>query len=124
MELLKYGCVGLLSNLIAYLGYLTLVWLNMDPKVAMTVVYVVAVLQSFLLNRSWTFQFGGDGSKALSRYFAAYFLGYVMNLVVLYCLVDRAGYSHEIVQGAIILPMALFLFLMQKLWVFRERSHG
>ena len=47
-----------------------------------------------------------------------------LNMLVLVLLVDRAGYPHLWVQGAMILVLAVMLFLMQKLWVFREGAGG
>jgi putative flippase GtrA len=57
---------------------------------------------------------------AFVRYCSAYGLGYVINLLVLIVLVDRMGYPHEIVQGVMILSLAVMLFLLQKFWVFRQ----
>jgi hypothetical protein len=38
---------------------------------------------------------------------------------VLYVLVDRHGYPHQLIQGAMIVLLAMMLFLAQKFWVFR-----
>jgi len=56
---------------------------------------------------------------ALFRYWIVYVLGYLLNLAVLMILVDRVGLSHQLVQGIMILVLAILLFVAQKFWVFR-----
>ena len=41
-------------------------------------------------------------------------------VLVLVLLVDRLGFPHRIVQGAMIAVLGVSLFLMQKYWVFRQ----
>jgi putative flippase GtrA len=118
-QLIRYSVVGLASNLLCYLVYLALTGLGMNPKLAMSVLYCVSVLHTFVFNKRWTFEHGGARRTVFYRYCAAYGLGYLFNLTVLYLLVDRIGYPHQIVQGVLILSLALMLFLAQKFWVFR-----
>ena len=118
-QLIRYAVVGVMSNLLCYLAYLGLVRLGMDPKLAMSVLYCVGVLQTFVFNRNWTFQHSGAQRTVFLRYGTAYALGYLFNLTVLHILVDVRGYPHEIVQGMMILVLAVMLFLAQKFWVFR-----
>lgn len=118
-QLVRYSVVGFTSNLLCYLAYLGLTGLGMNPKLAMSVLYGVGVLQTFMFNKRWTFEHGGAQRTVLYRYCAAYGLGYLFNLAVLYLLVDQLGYPHHIIQGVMILLLAMMLFLAQKLWVFR-----
>lgn len=118
-QLVRYGVVGLASNLLCYLAYLGLTWLGMAPKPAMSLLYGVGVLQTFVFNKRWTFGHGGAARDTFWRYCAAYGLGYLLNLALLSVLVDRLGYPHQLVQGVAIPVLAVMLFLMQKFWVFR-----
>lgn len=117
-QLIRYALVGLASNTVAYLLYLSLTYNGMGHKTTMTLLYVVGVAQTFYLNRGWTFEHNGKISSALMRYIVIYSLGYVFNLALLVVFVDRWGWVHEWVQGGAILVIAIFLFLAQKLWVF------
>lgn len=118
-QLLRYIAVGLASNLVCYLIYLGLTRVGMDPKLAMSILYAVGVLQTFFLNKRWTFEHGGARGPVFYRYCTAYALGYLFNLAVLYVLVDRHGYPHQAVQAVMIVVLAMMLFLAQKFWVFR-----
>lgn len=116
----RYAFVGLASNLVLYLAYLGLTMLGLGPKTAMSVLYVLGVAQTFLFNRSWSFGHEGGLHSAFARYAASYAFGYLLNLAVLWIAVDRMGMPHQIVQGVMILTLAVMLFLLQKFWVFQE----
>jgi len=119
-QLIRYGLVGLGSNLLLYLAYLLLTGLGLGPKWAMSSLYVVGVLQTFYFNRKWTFAHVGRLDATLMRYCASYGLGYLVNLLALQVLADQMGYPHQAVQGVMILVLAVMLFLLQKFWVFRD----
>lgn len=117
-QFIRYAVVGVASNTAIYLLYLLVTWLGIGPKIAMTSLYIVGVLQTFVLNRKWSFGFSGRTTPALARYATAYVLGYVVNLIALVLLVDQLGLPHQLVQGVMILMVALMLFLAQRYWVF------
>ena len=121
-QFLRYAVVGLASNAVLYLAYLVLTQIGMGSKLAMTLGYAVGVAQTFFFNKNWTFKHLGAHTPAFVRYCIAYGLGYLFNLFGLFVLVDRLEYPHQIVQGLLILAIAAFLFLLQKLWVFNSKA--
>jgi len=116
----RYAIVGVGSNLALFLLYLLLTGSGMGHKLAATVSYVLGVLLTFVLNRSWSFRSGGRPAGQLGRYAAAHVLGYGINLLGLYTFVDLGGFRHPWVQGMMIVVVAVILFLLQKFWVFRD----
>lgn len=119
-QLARFVVVGLLSNFALYLFYLLFTGLGVGHKLAMTIMYIIGVTQTFIFNRSWTFEHEGAAGLALLRYVISYVLGYVLNFLVLWWLVDMLGYSHEQVQAAMIVFLALVFFLAQRYWIFRQ----
>lgn len=119
-QLARYGLIGLLSNAALYLAYLALTGAGMGPKVAMTLLYALGVAQTFIFNKRWSFRHGGANRPAFVRYCIVYALGYLFNFLALIAFVDHLGYPHQIVQGVLVLLLALILFLLQKFWVFRS----
>lgn len=117
---MRYAIVGLASNLIGYLLYLVLTSVGLGPKLAMSVLYAVGVLQTFVFNKNWSFGFNGAATPALVRYAAIYALGYVINFVILLWLVDKSGLPHQWVMAGLVVFMAVFFFAGQKFWVFRQ----
>ena len=124
LQVIRFGIVGLSSNLILYLLYLGLTSLGLAPKLAMSILYVVGVLQTFVVNKKWTFHHHGHLSVAFIRYISLYAFGYLINLGILIAMVDRLGYPHQWIQGLTILILAVFLFTLQKLWVFRSPENA
>lgn len=121
-QLVRYSIVGLTSNGFGYLLYLGLTYLGMGPKLAMSLLYCVGVLQTFVFNKKWSFRFQGDATPALVRYAAIYAVGYGINFLALMLLVDQMGFPHQWVMGVLVLFMAVFFFVAQKFWVFRQTS--
>lgn len=118
-ELIRYGIVGVLSNVLAYLIYLGITAAGIEPKLAMSLVYLLGIIQTFFLNKKWSFKFDGATAPALVRYITIYLLGYIINILTLLLLVDNLGFPHQWVMAGLILFMALFFFVGQKLWAFR-----
>lgn len=85
---LEYVVVCLVSNLTVCLVYLLLTATIVGPKIAMT------------------------------SYAATHAFGYSVNLSALSVLVDDLRFRHEIVQGCMVVTVAVVLFLLQKYWVF------
>ena len=120
-QLIRYGLVGVVSNAAIYFFYLLITYLGVEPKTAMTLVYVIGTVIGFIGNRKWTFAHRGDSSSAALSYGLAHFFGYLLNLLILLTFVDHLGYAHQWVQIAAIIIVAGFLFVVFKYFVFREK---
>ena len=122
LQLIRYGLVGVLSNVSIYFVYLFITYLGVGPKIAMTFVYIVGATIGFIGNRRWTFAHRGDSSSAALRYILAHFFGYLLNLLILFTFIDCLGYAHQWVQAMAILIVAGFLFIVFKYFVFHQRA--
>lgn len=119
-ELFRFGAVGISINLILYCAYLLLVHFGVDFRVSMTAIYVVGTILGFILHRAWTFRSSACWRSAFRRYVASYFAGYLLNLFGLWFLVGAASLPHAYAQAIMILVVAASVFVIQKLWVFRN----
>ena len=118
----KYVLVGLVSNIFLYSAYIGITELGIGSKLAMSVLYALGIIQTFFFNKKWSFSFSEKSESVFLRYCACYAFGYLFNLLALCLLVDYAGYPHKVVQGVLILLLAVILFFLQKFWVFRAVS--
>ncbi len=123
-QLFSYGLIGVASNMAAYLIYLLVTYLGGTPKLTMSVLYVATAFVSYLGNRNLTFAHKGSVLASGTRFFIAHCFGYLINLALLFFLVDRLGYPHQWVQVLAIIVVAAFLFITFKLFVFRDEKHG
>ena len=71
-ELFLYGVIGLISNFVLYLAYLLLNLSGLEPKQAMTAVYALGIIQSYLAHRLWTFHILDRSIQRFLRYTISY----------------------------------------------------
>ena len=119
-QLVRYLLIGVTSNLIGYLTYITLTWLHIGPKIAMTMVYITGASIGYFGNRLWTFPSSGKVTSAMLKYGLAHTLGYVVNFFILYIFVDQLFFNHLFVQAIAIFVVASFLFVISKNFVFKN----
>ena len=118
----NYGLIGVASNVSAYLIYLLITYLGGTPKITMSVLYVITAVVSFFGNRKLTFSHEGCLFRSSARFIVAHCAGYLINLCMLFVLVDKLGYPHQLVQVFAIFVVAAFLFVTFKLFVFTETN--
>ena len=121
-QLFRYGLVGIVSNLSGYLLFLLITYWDVEPKIAMTLLYVVGATIGFIGNRKWAFAHSGTLLEAGARYFIAHMFGYLINFLILLMFVDKLGYSHQWVQAGAIFVVAGFLFVAFKYFVFPKAA--
>lgn len=119
-QLVIYGVVGISVNSLGYLLYLLLVYWFFEPKLAMTLLYFTGVLLSFFANRRFTFVDQRGVKSSGWRFLLSHCIGYLINLLLLMIFVDALNYPHEWVQGVAVIVVAVFLFFMSKLYVFKD----
>lgn len=120
-QMLRYGMVGVLSNIAGYAIYLLLTYIGGTPKATMTMLYVVGALVSFFANRRYTFQHDGHIGVAGLRFALMHLTGYLLNFLLLLIFVDKLGFAHQIVQAIAIFIIGFYLFFMFRFFVFSLR---
>lgn len=114
----RYVLFGLASNSTIYIIYLSITSLGMDHKLAMTMLYLVGTIISYLGNKTWTFRHRGKISSSFIKFLLTYLFGYFLNLLLLFYFVDILKYPHQIVQICSVILIAVLLFLLSKFLVF------
>jgi len=117
-QFFSYAFIGVLTNLLVYGFYLLLTHLWGAPKFTMTTLYFLGATIGFLANRRFTFQHDGGIGVTGVRYLLVQGAGYVLNLVLLLLFVDWFDFPHQIVQAIAIVVVAIFLFVMLRIFVF------
>ena len=117
-QFFTYALIGALTNVLGYAIYLLLTYLWGAPKLTMTGLYFVGASIGFLANRRFTFRHDGGIGVAGVRYLLAQVAGYLLNLVLLLLFVDWFDFPHQIVQAIAIVVVAIFLFVVLRVFVF------
>jgi len=118
VQFARFAIVGIVSNAVLYGLYVFATHYGIEHKLAMSGLFAIGALQTFLFNRRWSFNHRGSQRRAMCRYMVAYGAAYAMNLSVMLILVDKEGLPDRYVQAVMIGVVALFLFAMQRYWVF------
>jgi len=118
IQLIRYGVVGLLTNLAGYLIYLVVTWAWLEPKLAVTLLYPVGVIAGYFGHARYSFAYQGRTRTGLARYLLAHAIGYGTNIALLYVLTDLLGLPHQAVQMVAIVVVAGVLFMLFKFFVF------
>lgn len=121
-RLARYGAVGMASNLVGYLLYISVTYMGLGPKVAMTLLYVSGATIGYLGNRQLAFYHTGSILRSSAGYLVAHAGGYAANFAILFAFVDMLGYSHQLVQAVAILVVAGYLFLVLNFIVFKDEK--
>jgi putative flippase GtrA len=117
-QVVRYGVVGVLNNLLGYLIYLAITFFGVDPKIVITFLYPVGAITAYFGHSKYAFSYQGRSTSALLRYGIAHLVGYSVNLLMLFILSDKLKYPHQAVQALAIFVVAGILFLMFKYFVF------
>lgn len=121
-QLIRFGIVGVISNMVGYVFYLLITYAGVEPKLTVSLLYPIGTYLSFAGNKKWTFNSNGGAAQAGVKHIFVYALGYVLNLGILAYFVDYLGFAHQLVQLVAIFVVALFLFIAMKFFVFANKS--
>ncbi|MEO0369372.1 MAG: GtrA family protein [Pseudomonadota bacterium] len=80
-SLLRYICVGLLSNGLLYVLFVLMVRLGIRPTKTAVICYILGLMFSYVLNRKWSFESSVSNRRDLPRFLFSYGIGLVATLV-------------------------------------------
>ncbi|WP_392891447.1 GtrA family protein [Pseudomonas migulae] len=120
-QFIRYVVVGLVINSAGFVVYLFLTWLGLNPILTMSCLYCVAVTLSFFGSKKLIFNHQGSHGSAALRYVLAHLGGYGINLSLLVFFHDHLAWPHQWVQAGATVVVAVYLFVVFKLFVFRVK---
>ena len=120
-QLMKFSLVGVINTLIHYaLFYLFYSLFGVYHLVASTLGFIAAVINSFLLNKYWTFRSNSPQlAKQFLRFFSVSLAALLINLATMALLVEWYMVDPLVAQLAAIGFTLLVNFAGNKWWSFR-----
>lgn len=118
-QFVKFGLVGVLNTLLTLAVTLLLNVAGVYYIAASGIGFLVGTVNSFLLNRSWTFR--GHRGDALTpvRWFVVQGVGLALDLALVYALVDSLGLAKLAGQAVAIVVVVVLTFFANRTWTFR-----
>ncbi|MGA2470863.1 MAG: GtrA family protein [Solirubrobacteraceae bacterium] len=122
-QLVKYGIIGVGNTLLGFGLYALGVELDIPYGIALVFGYAVGGLNSYLLNRHWTFDAGAlSHTRSGGRFFIVWASSVAVNFGVLYLLVHQFNiHSHTdkiITQAFLQTIVTLATFFVNRNWAF------
>ncbi|MDA8952418.1 GtrA family protein [Pseudomonadales bacterium] len=121
-EILRYIVVGITVNLSGYLGYLLLTYWGAEPKLAITLMFASFLPLSFYWHNRFTFSRHNNAFKAKIHFVVLNVSVYLLNLALIYLLVDLLGFGHQWIQLLITFFMAVLVYVILKFFIFKKVS--
>ena len=117
-QALRFGVVGVANTAIG-LGtiYVCLFWLGWSDVPSNVTGYTLGLLQSYVLNRNWTFRSRVRMLPGLLRFLAVFGIAYACNLGLVLAL-RRAGVEPTIAHAAGMPVYTLIFFALSRWFVF------
>jgi len=126
MQLCKFAAVGCLNTLIDWIVYFTIITIFPIESIFFYAVakgfsYFCGIINSFFLNRCWTFKATPDKNEKnrFLKFTVVNALGLGINSTSLYILLNY--YNSQVITLFLATSIAFgFNFILSKLWVFRK----
>jgi putative flippase GtrA len=115
---LRFAAVGATNTLLSWCVYAGLVRLGLHYLLGSGLAFALGVVNSYALNRRWTFRSRHRRGPELVRFVAVQCVGLGLDLGLLYVLVDRVGIHHLIAQALVFPAASAVTFLLSRQWAF------
>lgn len=119
----KFAITGAMNTAVDFAAFFVLSWLGTGVYLAQTVGYSVGILNSYIVNRSWTFQTREHFWSTQFARFAVVNLGLLLlSLGVIWVLNGKLG-LHKLIAKLFATGVTVVCgFIANRLWVFQNDS--
>jgi putative flippase GtrA len=122
VQWLRFATVGVSNTILSLALYAGLLRLGTFYLAASAVAFVVATLNSYALNRRWTFRSNGRRGPEVVRFYVVSAGGLALDLGLLYVLVDHARVPSFAAQLVVIPFVSVVTFAWNRRWTFAAAS--
>jgi putative flippase GtrA len=117
----RFGVVGVLTAVIHYsLLYIGVELLRLNPTLASSIGYPMAVIFNYLMHYSWTFAEPVPHGRTLGRYLVMIGCGFILNGSVMYWGEQWLAWHYLITQAVALVAVVVWNFTLMNVWVFRR----
>ncbi len=118
-KFMMYSLVGCICTCIYFLSMFIMVeQIGKEPIVSSIISFVIMTLFSFILNMKFTF--GGEFTKQkLVRFFIVASIGFALNFVIMFSIVEVLSFHYLIGEIATTLTIPLVNFFLNHYWTFK-----
>jgi putative flippase GtrA len=124
VQWMKFAAVGLSNTALSAAVYAGLIGIGAQYLAASALAFTLGALNSYVLNRRWTFESRARCAPELCRFACVQLTGLGVNLALLAALVDGAGLPRLAAQLLVFPVASLVTFALSRQWAFRVRQQA
>jgi putative flippase GtrA len=117
---LRFATVGVANTLLSTAVFAVLFHLGVHYLLSSAVAFALGALNSYTLNRRWTFRSRGPRGPELARFLCVQLVGLGVNLALLAGLVEMAGIQHVVAQLLAFPFASIIMFALSRQWAFKR----
>jgi putative flippase GtrA len=117
-QLIRFGVVGCANTVLSWCAYALLAWLGVHYLLASAIAWILGALNSYLLNRRWTFRSRARHAPEVVRFALVQGGGLALDVMLLDALTRDAGVQHLLAQALVYPATMIATFLLSRHWAF------
>jgi putative flippase GtrA len=121
---LRFALVGASNGAVTIAVYTLLLAIGVAYPIAAVAGYLAGIVNGYTWNRLWTFETGPFHLPEFSRYIAVQGFGLLLNLGLLYVLIEDLETPKAMAEVLSVVPVVLLTFIINRRWTFRPRTRS
>lgn len=123
-KMFRYGMVGLLGTALHFASVIFLVEKAfLDPVIGSGLGFILVLVVSFFLNRSWTFRSNNRSPRQFLIYTFVSLIGLGLNCAIMFFAVHIMNWNYLYGQCLVVLVVPLSNYILNYKWTFREDTY-
>ena len=118
----RFVVVGGSNTLLSWCAYALLTYLGLAHVAASALAFILGALNSYALNRRWTFRSHGRRAPELRRFAVVQAVGLALDITVLSVLTHDAGVHHLVAQALAFPAASAVTFVLSRRWAFAGQA--
>ncbi|WP_442951591.1 GtrA family protein [Paenibacillus sp. GYB004] len=120
---MKFVLVGVTNTIISYLVFIGCNLLVDNYLVSLLISYIIGVVNSYFLNKNWTFRTPKTRNlSTIIKFITVYLCTFLVNLIILILLVDFLYFSASLSQAISLIITTMISFIGHKYWSFKNKE--
>jgi putative flippase GtrA len=120
LQWLRFAAVGVSNTLLSTAVFAALFHLGVPYLLGSSLAFALGALNSYTLNRRWTFRSRAPRGPELARFVCVQAVGLGVNLALLAGLVEVAGIPHVVAQVLAFPAASIVTFALSRQWAFKH----
>lgn len=118
---IRYGLVGLLGTILHFASVIALVELaGLDPVIGSALGFILVLVISYFLNRTWTFRAKGQRAGRFLIYTTVSLIGLALNSGIMYVAVYLLEWNYLYGQSLVVVVVPVVNYILNRTWTFPE----